>query len=68
MKCKEIDDFYKKLKDGRCKNCQYGKVVSSGNWSFLGCYAEPYKGKWVVEIKDCPIGINVEKECYENER
>lgn len=67
MTCKEIDNFYKKLKDGRCKNCKFGKVVSAGNWSFLVCYAEPYKGKWVAEIRVCPIGRRNEKEYYENE-
>lgn len=55
MTCKEIDNFYKKLKDGRCKNCKFGKVVPVGNWAFLGCFAKPYKGKWVAEIRVCPI-------------
>ena len=49
-------DFYKNLKQGRCTGCEHGKIVSGGGWSFLGCYASPYKGKWVCEIKDCPIG------------
>lgn len=54
----EVEEFFKKIKDGRCANCEYARVVSGGGWSFLGCYRKPYKGKWVAEIKDCPIGRN----------
>jgi len=39
---------------GRCQDCNYCKHISAGDWSFYGCQHEPYKGKWVVEIKDCP--------------
>ncbi len=40
---------------GRCNPCEYAKVViATGQWSFLGCYCNPYRGKWVAEIKDCP--------------
>lgn len=47
--------FHESLPKGRCKGCEHGeKTTASGNWSFLGCYCKPYKGKWVVEIKDCP--------------
>ena len=42
---------------GRCNKCEHCKVTGgSGGWSFLGCYCKPYTGKWVAEIKDCPIG------------
>ena len=42
-------------KEGRCKNCEYAKTINAtGNWEFVGCTHAPYKGKWVVEIKDCP--------------
>ena len=41
---------------GRCDKCEHCKVTSSGSWSFFGCYCKPYRGKWVAEIKDCPIG------------
>ncbi len=53
---KDDEDFHKKLMDGRCKGCEYGRGVTAAGWSFLGCYHEPYKGKWVTEIKDCPMG------------
>jgi len=41
-------------KDGRCKDCEYAKIMSAGNWSFIGRKHKPYRGKWVAEIKDCP--------------
>lgn len=51
----EIDEFYKNLPQGRCKDCKYAKaVVATGQFRFLGCYHSPYFGKWVAEIKDCP--------------
>ena len=55
-----LDDFYRKLPEGRCKNCEFVKAVTaSGGMIFLGCFHNPYKGKWVREIKECPK--NVEK-------
>lgn len=59
---KDDEDFHKILFDGRCKGCEYGRGVSGGGWSFLGCFHEPYKGKWVAEIKDCPIGKESKKD------
>jgi hypothetical protein len=51
----EIDEFYNNLPKGRCHPCKYGKcVVANGQYMFLGCYHEPYKGKNVREIKNCP--------------
>lgn len=45
----------KDCKDGRCKGCEFARTINSrGNWEFIGCNHEPYKGKWVCEIKDCP--------------
>lgn len=42
-------------KKERCAGCQYCKIVNACfGWSFYGCYCEPYRGKWVAEIKDCP--------------
>lgn len=41
-------------KNGRCKGCEYCKPLNGGDWGFWGCYHEPYRGKWVCEIKDCP--------------
>lgn len=57
----EIDDFYKNLPQGRCKDCKYAKeVVATGQYMFLGCYHSPYFGKRVAEIKDCPRRIDIE--------
>jgi len=40
---------------GRCYGCYDCHIVSAnGGWSFFGCYHEPYHGKWVAEIKNCP--------------
>ena len=49
--------FFDKAPHGRCNPCGYCRVTGgSGGWAFLGCYHQPYNGKWVAEIKDCPIG------------
>ena len=43
------------IRKGRCDGCEYCKVVyANGGWSFLGCYHQPYRCKWVANIKDCP--------------
>ena len=50
-----IDDFIASLPKGRCNPCEYAKcVVATEQYMFLGCYCEPYHGKRVSEIKDCP--------------
>ena len=42
---------------GRCLECKSAKIVRAlGGWSFVGCYHQPYRGKWTAEIKDCPKG------------
>jgi len=52
---------YEKAAKGRCDSCRYCRTVyATGGWSFLGCYHEPYHGKWVGEIRNCPI-------CHEEE-
>lgn len=51
----EIDEFYASLPKGRCHPCKYAKCVNAtGGFMFLGCYCEPYHGKRVSEIKNCP--------------
>ena len=41
----------------RCEGCKYARcITSNGNWQFTGCYHSPHVGKWVKEIKDCPMG------------
>lgn len=36
-----------------CSNCK--EVRANGGFVFFGCYHKPYKGKWIAEIKDCPL-------------
>lgn len=45
------------MADKKClEGCEYCKpVYSTGGWRFYGCFAKPYNGKWVSEIKDCPL-------------
>ena len=51
----EAKAFYDRIPPGRCKGCKYVDVVrGTGGFMFLGCRHEPYKGKWVAEIKSCP--------------
>lgn len=39
----------------QCKGCSFAKkVTANGGWSFTGCVFEPYQGKWIAEIKECP--------------
>ena len=62
---------YKKSCDS-CKDCRV--VYANGQWSFLGCYYPPYRGKWVQEIKKCPkiddaeniLAAEMEKQAKEN--
>ena len=50
-----LDEFLDGLQKGRCLRCPHSKpVVANEQWMFLGCYHEPYHGKCVAEIKDCP--------------
>lgn len=51
----EIKEVFKSLPKDRCRTCEYATAVcATEQFMFLGCYHEPYKGKWVREIKDCP--------------
>ena len=44
-----------------CKNCDHIKTVhATGGFKFKGCYCHPYKGKWIVEIKECPKKVEVQ--------
>jgi len=46
----------------KCTNCKHAKLVyGTGGWSFRACYCEPYKGKWVAEIKECPLPTEIEE-------
>lgn len=51
----DLEDKFRKVRKERCdgrKNCKL--VHCNGGFSFYGCYNNPYHGKWVGEIKDCP--------------
>ena len=53
-----MEQFFKytKVSEDRCSNCKFRHIVyTNGGWNFFGCYHEPYKGKWIAEIKECPI-------------
>lgn len=40
---------------GRCDGCCDCRIIqANGGWSFNGCFHEPYHGKWVAEIENCP--------------
>ena len=43
-------------KEDRCKNCEFYRSVFELNaWGAKGCYHEPYHGKYILEIKECPM-------------
>lgn len=45
----------KKFSKKDCEHCKYAKrVYAQDQWCFIGCHCPPYRGKWVIEIKDCP--------------
>lgn len=35
-----------------CKHCR--QVKAYPDFSFYGCFCAPYRGKWIVEIAECP--------------
>ena len=38
------------------KECEYCHMISAQDgWKFRGCFHSPYKGKFISEIKECPI-------------
>lgn len=39
----------------RCDGCKYAQhIYANDGWSFIGCKHKPYRGKWIVEIEECP--------------
>lgn len=45
------DNEYEK----KCKHCEHcRRVYAQNGWSIVGCFHEPYRGKWIAEIKECP--------------
>ena len=66
----EAKKFYDGIRPGRCHVCPYVEVIrAQENFMFLGCRHEPYRGKWVAEIEECPkkrrTGMNIYKEIGE---
>ena len=52
----ELVFTYEKVAKERCEGCRHCRTVyANGGWSFRGCYHEPFHGKWVNEIRNCPI-------------
>lgn len=38
----------------KCCKCEYCHIIRQDQFGiYLGCYKEPYKGKWVAEIDKC---------------
>lgn len=44
------------------KTCEYARRHYIGPGYMVGCHCEPYKGKWVEEIDECPLGKDVKSE------
>lgn len=41
--------------DRKCSKCRFRKIFDCGDgFKILGCMHEPYHGKWVAEIDECP--------------
>lgn len=41
----------------QCEFCDFAMCIDKwGERKILGCKHEPYKGKWIAEIKECPKG------------
>ena len=39
-----------------CEQCTYSfDIHIDASGKYLGCGCSPYKGKWVAEIKTCPL-------------
>lgn len=37
------------------KECEFAEGIhAQDGFFFIGCHHEPYRGKWVREIKECP--------------
>lgn len=38
-----------------CQFCDNSRWIADfGQFKLLGCFHEPYQGKWCAEIKECP--------------
>lgn len=52
-----MDNTTKRNLEARCKGCEYCRFIKAQDeWSFHGCFCEPYKGKWIAQIENCPKG------------
>ena len=44
------------VKTSRCEKCEHKRLVrAQDGWEFYGCFCLPYKGKWIAQIKECPL-------------
>lgn len=39
--------------DKECEHCR--GIKAQDGWKFKGCFCPPYRGKFIGEIKECPI-------------
>lgn len=38
------------------KECEHCRIITAQDgWKFRGCFFPPYRGKFIREIKECPI-------------
>ena len=44
-----------------CEHCH--GITAQDGWKFKGCFHQPYKGKFVAEINECP---NIKKSNKKN--
>lgn len=45
------------------KECEYCKgITAQDGWRFRGCFFPPNKGKYVADVKECPLGHRKENE------
>lgn len=39
----------------KCRGCIYCKLVRAyPHFAFYGCFCAPNKGKWIIELSECP--------------
>lgn len=39
---------------GKCKCVHACIIVCNDGFEFIGCRHEPYKGRWITELRKCP--------------
>ena len=46
--------------DRECDHCH--GVNAQDGWRFRGCFCPPNRGKYVADVKECPLGHRKENE------